>query len=170
MKYWYDSEFLEDGKTIDLISIAIVAEDGREYYAVVKDADWDRILEDKWLMKNVVSQLPDPDDKTNPWKPKAQIADEVKEFLLFDKKPKLWAWYSAYDHVALCQLWGKMIDLPQGIPMFTHDLRAMVSTGEAMVLPKQPDGVHDALADARHLKVRYEAFYGFDKNNGEAVK
>ena len=35
MRIFYDTEFLEDGKTIDLISIGMVAEDGREYYAVV---------------------------------------------------------------------------------------------------------------------------------------
>jgi hypothetical protein len=29
MKYFYGTEFIEDGKTIDLISIGIVAEDGR---------------------------------------------------------------------------------------------------------------------------------------------
>ncbi len=30
MRYFLDTEFYEDGKTIDLISIGIVAEDGRE--------------------------------------------------------------------------------------------------------------------------------------------
>ncbi len=34
MKIFYDAEFIEDGVTIDLISIAMVAEDGRELYAV----------------------------------------------------------------------------------------------------------------------------------------
>lgn len=29
MKYWLDTEFIEDGKTIDLVSIGIVSEDGR---------------------------------------------------------------------------------------------------------------------------------------------
>lgn len=29
MKYWYDTELIEDGKTIDLISVGMVAEDGR---------------------------------------------------------------------------------------------------------------------------------------------
>lgn len=33
-RYDYDCEFLEDGKTIALISIGIVADDGRTYYAV----------------------------------------------------------------------------------------------------------------------------------------
>lgn len=30
--YCYDTEFLEDGRTIDLISIGIVCEDGRSPY------------------------------------------------------------------------------------------------------------------------------------------
>ncbi|TWH05595.1 uncharacterized protein DUF5051, partial [Rhodococcus rhodochrous J45] len=54
MKYFYDTEFLENGSTIDLISIGIVAEDGREYYAVNSDMDHDRIAHDEWLCKNVV--------------------------------------------------------------------------------------------------------------------
>lgn len=158
MKYWYDSEFLEDGSTIDLISIAFVAEDGREYYAVNSDADWERIDRDEWLRKNVVAQLP---EYPNRWKPKAQIAAEVLEFLLEDEtKPELWAWYSAYDHVAYAQLWGKMIDLPVGLPMFTNDLRSLMDwilpKKLHKELPKQAEGVHDALEDARHLKVRYD--------------
>ncbi len=32
VKYFIDSEFVDDGRTIDLISIGIVAEDGRELY------------------------------------------------------------------------------------------------------------------------------------------
>ena len=31
-KYFLDTEFIEDGKTIDLISLGIVCEDGRELY------------------------------------------------------------------------------------------------------------------------------------------
>lgn len=39
MKYFFDTEFIEDGRTIDLVSIGIVCEDGREYYAVSAEAD-----------------------------------------------------------------------------------------------------------------------------------
>ena len=62
MKFWYDCEFLEDGKTIEPISIGIVCEDGREYYAVFDEIATDplnkRICEHKWLMENVVPHLP----------------------------------------------------------------------------------------------------------------
>jgi hypothetical protein len=43
VKYFYDCEFLEDGKTIDFISIGIVAEDGREFYAVSNEFDTRRV-------------------------------------------------------------------------------------------------------------------------------
>lgn len=46
MKYFFDTEFHEDGRTIDLISIGIVAEDGREYYAINRECDFDRIWQE----------------------------------------------------------------------------------------------------------------------------
>lgn len=149
MKYFYDTEFLEDGKTIELISIGIVAEDGREYYAVNADADWQRIRADEWLMHNVVRHLPFSGD--DEWKPKARIRDEVSAFLVGDGV-ELWADYAAYDHVALAQLFGRMIDLPSHVPMFTNDFQQRFRTLGSPELPEQTDGVHDALADARHLK------------------
>jgi hypothetical protein len=39
----YDLEFLEDGRTIELISIGMVCDDGREYYAVNRDMPVRRI-------------------------------------------------------------------------------------------------------------------------------
>ncbi len=38
MRYFYDTEFIDDGRTIELISIGVTAEDGREYYAVSTDS------------------------------------------------------------------------------------------------------------------------------------
>lgn len=151
MKYFYDTEFLDTGTTIDLISIGIVAEDGREYYAVNADMPARRILKHEWLMASVVPQLPFSGD----WKPKLQIRDEVRDFLLHDGKPELWAWYCAYDHVVLAQLFGTMMDLPEGVPMYTHDLRALVDYLPDGELPKQAGGVHDALEDARWVKLAH---------------
>lgn len=39
MRFWFDTEFFKDGRVIDLISIGVVAEDGREYYAETLGAD-----------------------------------------------------------------------------------------------------------------------------------
>lgn len=174
MRFWYDTEFLEDGKTIELISIGIVAEDGSEYYAVNRDAPWRRIKRHEWLMANVWPTLPryhgdarnvlgdglnfdDPE-----FRRKEQIAEDVALFLRGPVEPwwpvELWAWYGAYDHVALAQLWGRMIDLPAGIPMWTNDLRQEVERLGDPALPQQKAGtLHNALADARHVKKMFDA-------------
>ncbi|TCN51807.1 uncharacterized protein DUF5051 [Rhodococcus sp. SMB37] len=177
MRYWYDTEFLEDGSTIELISIGIVAEDGREYYAVNSDMPVDRISKYDWLCQNVIPHLPLRGGKpsksfgSHRWswsldttstlvKPKWVIANEVREFLLAhtdtDSEIELWADYGAYDHVALAQLWGRMIRLPKGLPMFTREFQQAWRDRGAPDLPDQVDGQHDALADARHLKASFD--------------
>lgn len=166
----YDLEFLEDGRTIELISIGIVCDDGRQYYAVNRDMPVRKIRKHQWLMDNVVPSLPKGrGDRRNhvpkSWlfdyadpvvKQRGQIADEVVEFIrAAGPDVQLWANYGAYDHVALAQLWGPMIALPDGVPMFTHDIQQERSRqGLAWDdLPQQESGEHNALADARHNQV-----------------
>lgn len=170
MIYAYDLEFLEDGKTIDLISIGIVAEDGREFYAVNSDMDQDRIRRSEWLMTNVVPHLPLSrpidtkrafGDNTPPHftlsardvriRPRWVIANEVREFFASDDFVRLWADCGAYDHVTLMQLWGPMIRKPAALPYFTHDLQQAREQQPDVELPPDPENAHDALADARHL-------------------
>lgn len=187
MKLFYYCEFLENGSTIALISIGIVAGDGREYYAICDDAPLDRIGENEWLVANVVPSLPIAVtsaghlvwDATVPdyeaVKPRAQIAAEIRSFVLDDHPHQgpyveLWADFGAYDHVALCQLYGSMMDLPEGMPMFTHDLQQEASRlGLAdKDLPRQAEGHHNALADARHNRV-VAAFLASRPAAGEAT-
>lgn len=42
MRYWFDTEFHEEQNSLELISIGLVAEDGRAYYAESSDYDWPR--------------------------------------------------------------------------------------------------------------------------------
>jgi len=42
MKYWLDTEFIARPFTIDLISIGVVAENGREFYAESNETDWSK--------------------------------------------------------------------------------------------------------------------------------
>jgi hypothetical protein len=55
MRYFLDTEFIEDGETIDLISIGLVAEDGRELYLVNQECRFERAS--KWVEKNVLSPM-----------------------------------------------------------------------------------------------------------------
>lgn len=161
-EYTYDTEFHEDGKTIELISIGIVRIDAPgEYYAVNADVDYPRAWLNPWLRQNVLAQLPfdAATGKINTAhrdvKPKAQIAYEVYDFLTAGgPDPDLWAWYGAYDHVALAQLWGPMINLPKGLPMFTMDLK-QVEHRSRISLPDQTGGNHSAIEDARYNRIRH---------------
>jgi hypothetical protein len=181
--FTYDCEFLEDGSTIELVSIGIVCEDGCEYYAVSSEFDQNRIKADEWLVGNVWRYLPrehDEDgvsqwgklhpDLDNEWidlddrdvKPRAVIAREVAEFILGPKPDdqtwpavradpiQLWADYCAYDHVALAQLYGKMLDLPPGMPMWTHDIQTLVEARPGLRRVRRGGSEHNALADAQH--------------------
>jgi hypothetical protein len=55
VKYWIDTEFIARPYTIDLISIGLVAEDGREFYAESSEVDWSKAS--LWTLENVRPQL-----------------------------------------------------------------------------------------------------------------
>jgi hypothetical protein len=162
-RYFYDCEFIEDGRTIDLVSIGVVDEYGREFYAISTEFD-DRAAI-PWVRRNVLDQLPSPAHPA--WRSRTRIRDELHEFLMEplggpgggrgSNRLELWAWYAAYDHVALAQLWGSMTALPREIPRFTKDLRQRWDDLGRPALPNAAADRHDALVDARHNLARWEA-------------
>lgn len=263
MKYFLDTEFLEGTQkkwfgqtkpTIDLISIGIVCEDGREYYAISKDFNlkeaWNRYdikveqvsgdmrnrypegIKSKvyWIRKNVL--LPIHNELVQRWaleeekanqvscttgynppikfsyknikklidkygKSNEQIAAEIKDFISYkeiygvkdylivegtthefrrlyenrmdilkhkNQLPEFYAYYADYDWVVFCWLFGKMIDLPKGLPMYCNDIKQEMDRIEkeynykgsdiifdCKKLPNYPKQTneHNALADAR---------------------
>lgn len=151
-RIFLDTEFDEDGRTIELISIALVHEDGREYHAVSTEFDPGHCNE--WVTQNVLPHLP-----TDPtlWKTRKVIADDIRVFVLGDGsggKPSFWAYFADYDWVALCQLFGRMIDLPKGFPMYCNDLKQRMATLglNREDMPAQAGVYHSALEDARWVR------------------
>lgn len=151
MKYFIDTEFIEGfhkplfGKKrhfIDLISIGIIAEDGREYYAISnefnpKDAS-------PWVKENVISKLSPKKVWSNKnggmdlpnrlYKSNDTIARDIVHFVAGEPQnpngphsnPEFYAYYADYDWVLLCSLFGTMMDLPKGFPMYCRDLKQML--------------------------------------------
>jgi len=184
-KYFMDCEFIEDGHTIDLISIGIVCEDGREYYA--QSVEFDRHAASRWVLENVFPHLAmcpwtvpnkvlsgtyyiDAELRSHkkgqcvdqhrglvhncPWRTREQLKRDIQVFFNPSDGIELWGWCAGYDWVAFCQLFGTMMDVPKGYPHYVHEFQQVldergISDEE---LPKQEDGLHNALADARHLK------------------
>lgn len=150
MRYFIDFEFIEDGLTINPLSLGICAEDGREYYAEFQETD--RIGAHPWVVEHVFPHL----DKV-PLKIGWVIADEVKAFCDPEQhgKPEFWGYYADYDWVALCQLYGTMMDLPKSWPILCMDIKQAAIMAGIDDLPQQTSTEHNALADA-HWNV--EAF------------
>jgi hypothetical protein len=159
-RYFYDCEFIEDGRLVDLVSIGVVDEFGREFYAVSTEFDDSRAV--PWVRRNVLDKLPSPADPA--WRSRERLRDDLYAFLTEPlqggtEQMELWAWYSAYDHVALAQLWGAMPALPRDIPRFTKDLRQKWDDLGKPHLPSAT-GRHDALVDAKHNLARWKAMGG----------
>ncbi len=195
MKYFIDTEFIEDGKTIDLVSIGIVAEDGRELY--LQSVEFDPSKASEWVQENVFPNLSvcphanvttdsrcpyvqdlhyhrnkgqctfsDPDKRIIgahtdcSWRTRNQLAHEV--FVFMDVKkygiPKLWGWCSGYDFVALCQIYGTMMDLPAGYPHYMRDMQHLLDErGIAdSALPQVEGTAHNALNDAKQIKAIFD--------------
>ena len=153
-RYFYDTEFIENGTTIELISIGVACEDGREYYAI--STEFDPARAGNWVRRHVLDKLPSPGDKA--WRNRRVIRDELVAFFgAGDGDVELWAWYAAYDHVVLAQLWGTMPELPRSIPRFTKELRQLWEDADFPVIPDSGPEQHHALADARLNLARWRA-------------
>jgi len=191
MRYFIDTEFIEGfnkpilGKKrhfIDLISIGIVAEDGREYHAISSEYNYNDA--DDWVKENVILPLYKSTvhgDNRNRCdshnfhlsygKPNSKIAEEILAFTgcwrdqLFyrvgNDVPEFYGYYADYDWVLFCSLFGRMIDLPKGFPMYCRDLKQMMDDSGLSKEWKQehcpdPIGEHNALVDAKWNKSLYE--------------
>lgn len=166
VRYFLDTEFIEDGKTIDLISFALVPDEGYSFYKCNLDCNLGAAS--PWVREHVLPHLPPFGDKE--WAPRAQIRDELLSYLGYPspvhnelrglpgsgappkESPEFWGYYSDYDWVAFCQLWGRMIDLPEGMPMHCLDVKQLAHE-LGVRKPKdigaeQTGGQHDALRDA----------------------
>lgn len=167
LNYFYDTEFIDTGGLIKFISIGVVCEDGREYYAVNADVDDAEVRDDPWHGGNTWPHLPTVKhgefgrvvlDRSDPVvKPRVTIRDELYVFLLpvARIRPRLWAWFDAHDFLVLSQLWGPLHDLPRGLPQHGYDLkqefdrqRLAPRDGVAVTRPPAPRDAHHALADA----------------------
>lgn len=160
MRYFIDTEFHESGygRPIELISLALVCDDGREFYAVAGDG-WDKDDVSDWLKAHVLpnlaacsSNMDVPGSIYSPACPRSEMAKDVARFIVDDPRgrPELWGYYGAYDLVLYCQLFGRMIDMPKHLPRVCLDIKQRCIELGNPKLPKQSSQEHNALADARH--------------------
>lgn len=159
MRYFFDTEFFDNGTTLQFISIGIVAEDGREFYAVAADTyiydDGKNTATVEWLKANVLDRL-EPTRAPRARRAPTDIIRIDLEAFIGDDTPEFWAYYSAHDWVVLTWLMGGMMSMPKGWPMLCHDLRVELDrAGLASVRDDGRADEHNALADARWVRDAY---------------
>ncbi len=217
MKYFLDQEFHEYfiqhrqsfmGKAkprhvIDLISIGLIGEDGREYYAISKEFDLLEAWNNEWLRENVLLNIFKevvsgdmrnyiPFDLKNfqrlivqCGKTNEQIANEIKQFCdpekflhnTAEQKLEFYGYFADYDWVVFCSLFGSMMQLPTGFPMYCRDLKQMVDDIEHVMKQQTPlfslkkvEGYpqqyneHNALADSKWNIALYRFIKEFSRN------
>lgn len=165
MRYYVDTEYLWDAKKGQLqpVSIALVAEDGREFYAV--STAFKARHADQWVKDNVLAKLPErrPSCYDSPrirgealaWMAPDKIRDGILSFIANDT-PEFWGDYAAFDYVVLSMLMGEFWQWPEGWPMYINDLQQAPGMAEFMVESATP---HNALADARAVRDSMHAAY-----------
>lgn len=158
MRYFLDTEFIEYPCTIDLISIGIVAEDGRTFYAESTEVDWSKAS--PWVTEFVRPHLMfDYDDHHLHYlettdgciemaAPRQDIGRAIVDHFVEDADPEFWAYYADYDWVVFCWLFGSMIDHPKDFPMLCLDLKQWAKDLGSPNLPVQGGTEHNALNDA----------------------
>ena len=146
-RYYLDTEFHEAKGVLEMISIALVCDDGREFYKASSTFDATRL--DPWVVANVLPHLPPPSERITP----DEIATGLREFITGE--PEFWAWFASHDWVLFCwAMGGRMLDMPHGWPMAPMDLKqSIIERGIPRdSLPPQIGAEHDALEDARWLR------------------
>ena len=159
MKYWIDTEFIERPCTIDLISVGIVAEDGREFYAESSEVDWTKASE--WTLQTVRPQL------EGPGMAREEIGYAVRRFLDKDEHPVFWGYFPAYDWVVFTWLFGDMNELPFRFPQLCLDIKQWAIELGDPELPYQIGARHHALADARWTRVAWVYLAGLHPAGAE---
>ncbi len=143
MKIFMDTEFtgLHQGTT--LISIGLVSEDGRTFYAEFNDYDESQC--DEWIKKHVISNLlmKKPNDgESEPYRPMQfkrnvsvadmwnmemrsstkMIREELTDWLNQFDSVEIWSDCLAYDWVLFCNIWGHAFNVPKVVYYIPFDI------------------------------------------------
>lgn len=170
MKIFFDTEFTGLHQDTTLISVGLVALNGRTFYA--EFTDYDRAQIDDWLRSNVISNLIHSIEDRN-----ATLVDGASvsitgntEFIRerldawlvsFDESIEMWSDCLAYDWVLFCQLWGGAMNIPDCIYYIPMDICTMfavcgVDPDTDRERYAAMDGFkHNALHDARVIRACY---------------
>lgn len=182
MKLFFDTEFTGLHQNTTLISVGIVSEDGRTFYAEFNDYDQSQI--DKWLQENVIDRLQftNISDENNEFysidnkdilirSNKSRISLELTKWLSQFKEVEMWSDCLAYDWVLFNQLFGHAFNIPKNVYYIPFDICTLfkikgidpdISRDEFAEVIREENMKHTAASDAWVIKKCYEKLLGVE--------
>lgn len=163
-KFFIDTEFDENGETIVPISLGAIRLDrNNAYYAVSSEFNPKKC--NPWVQENVLPYLfsnvkiGQATFSTNGAKTKAYIRDTFLKYVKENTKkgtaPQFWGYYADYDWIVICQLFGRMVDLPEFFPKMCMDIKQEAIRLGDPELPEITGIEHNSLADAVWTRTAY---------------
>lgn len=175
MKIFFDTEFTGLHKDTTLISIGLIAEDGKTFYAELNDYDKSQI--DKWLQENVIDNLlfnknnvvlqKSPIIGVQEYKLKSNkdaVSDTLEIWLSQFDKVEIWSDCLSYDWVLFNDLFGHAFNIPDNVYYIPFDICTLfkvkgidpdINREEFAGLNINTDKKHNALWDAEVIKACY---------------
>ena len=181
MKIFFDTEFTGLHKNTTLISIGLISEDGRQFYAELTDYNLEQC--DDWIEKNVLEHLItyrcDNFEKSN-YIPNLHVGDKqnismaLKNWFKQFKSVELVSDVSHYDFVLFIDLFGTAFDLPKNICAVCYDINQDIarkySISQQEAFDKSREDIlfqaykedvikgdkHNALYDAKVIRELYQ--------------
>ena len=186
MKIFFDTEFTGLHKNTTLISIGLIDENGRTFYAEFFDYDENQV--DDWVQKNVIAnlkfatksfQIPDinfgPSDNIEMKANKKIIKEYLEQWFCAYDDIQLVSDVCHYDMVLFIDIFGTAFDLPQNVNPACHDINQDIAErydmNEIWAFNKSREEIlkefdisikgekHNALYDAQVIKEIYNIIY-----------
>lgn len=172
MNLFFDMEFTGLHQNTTPVSLGIVSEGDKKFYAEFTDYADDQV--DSWIQENVINKLrlhrlkkPLPGVHTIRGD-RFKVRDELKVFLTDFSHAEFWSDVLSYDWVLLCQLFGGAMKLPKNVYTYPFDIATLMkhknidpdinrekfAFGE--VYAEMLEKKHNALWDAEVIKACYE--------------
>jgi hypothetical protein len=168
-KVFFDTEFTGLHQNTTLISIGLISECGKTFYAELTDYDESQV--DDWLRENVISKLTLQNegyvgsyDAMNVRGNMELLQTKLRDWLNQFEHVKMWSDCLSYDWVLFNSIFGTAFDIPKNVYYIPFDICTLFEmkdidpdiNRETFAHDVYGGAKHNALWDARVIKMCYD--------------
>ena len=170
-KIFFDTEFTGLHQNTTLISIGLVSECGKTFYAEFNDYNFEQV--DEWVLDNVIKKLKyggifqklETNGKNISYKSTTEnIREKLTQWLLQFEQVEIWSDCLSYDWVLFNQIFGHAFNIPKNVYYIPFDICTLFKakgidpdiSREEFSNMKENCQKHNALWDAKVIKRCFE--------------